>query len=89
MGGLEAVITGLMDEFNFKAKGLKREHFTAIVIFTSFLGTLINCTQGGGYTMYWFDNYSAGVSLLCSALFEAVAVSYFYGTVHAQARMTW
>lgn len=43
MGGLEAVITGLMDEFNFKT--LKREHFTAIVLCTSFLGTLINCTQ--------------------------------------------
>ena len=29
--------------------------------------------------MYWFDNYSAGVSLLCSALFEAIAISYVYG----------
>lgn len=25
------------------------------------------------------DTYSAGVSLLCSALFEAIAVSWFYG----------
>lgn len=29
--------------------------------------------------MYWFDNYSAGISLLCSALFEAIAVTYCYG----------
>lgn len=43
MGGLEAVITGLMDEFNLK--WLKREYFTAIVICTSFLGALVNCTQ--------------------------------------------
>lgn len=26
-----------------------------------------------------FDTYSAGISLLCSALFEAIAVSWFYG----------
>lgn len=62
MGGLEAVITGLMDEFTLN--NMKRETFTAIVLFTSFLGCLVNCTQGGGYSMYWFDNYSAGISLL-------------------------
>lgn len=49
MGGLEAVITGLMDEFKFK--NLKREHFTAIVLFTSFLGSLINCTQVSADTL--------------------------------------
>lgn len=75
MGGLEAVITGLMDEFNFK--NIKREYFTAIVISTSFFGSLINCTQGGGYAMFWFDNYSAGISLLCSALFEAIALRIY------------
>lgn len=26
-----------------------------------------------------FDTYAAGISLLCSALFEAIAVSWFYG----------
>ena len=75
MGGLEAVITGLMEEFNIRS--MKRETFTAIVLFTSFLGSLVNCTQGGGYTMYWFDNYSAGISLLCSALFEAIAIRIY------------
>lgn len=29
--------------------------------------------------MFWFDNYSAGISLLCSALFEAIAIAYCYG----------
>ena len=101
MGGLEAVITGLMDEFKIKSIG--RELFTAIVISTSFIGALVNCTQvwelfsinkkqkkkinqiscddwkGGGFTMVWFDTYSAGISLLCSAMFEALAVVYFYG----------
>ncbi|XP_022244815.1 sodium-dependent noradrenaline transporter-like [Limulus polyphemus] len=38
-----------------------------------------NCYRGGGYTMYWFDTYSAGISLLCSALLEAIGVAWFYG----------
>lgn len=29
--------------------------------------------------MVWFDTYAAGVSLLCSALFECIAVIYCYG----------
>jgi hypothetical protein len=29
-----------------------------------------------------FDTYSAGISLLCSALFEAIAVSWFYGKLY-------
>ena len=29
--------------------------------------------------MLWFDTYSAGVSLLCSAMFESIAIVYFYG----------
>ena len=44
MGGLEAVITGLMDEFKLHT-WVKREVFTALVIFGSFVGALVNCTQ--------------------------------------------
>lgn len=29
--------------------------------------------------MVWFDSYAAAVSLLCSALFEALALVYGYG----------
>ena len=47
MGGLEAVITGLMDEFNLHKK-IRRELFTGLVIFSSFLVALINCTQVSG-----------------------------------------
>lgn len=47
MGGLEAVIVGLMDEFQswFKKKRINREVFTSIVILLSFLISLINITQ--------------------------------------------
>lgn len=78
MGGLEAVITGLEDEFKF-ARRLSRGQLTALVIVSSFLPSLISCTQGGAYTLYWLDSYSAGVSLLFSALFETIGVVYCYG----------
>ncbi|KAI4467594.1 sodium/chloride dependent transporter [Holotrichia oblita] len=80
MGGLECVITGLMDEFSvfFKWKN-SREVFTLVVILMSFSVALINVTPGGIYMFHLFDTYSAGISLLCSALFEAIAVSWFYG----------
>lgn len=42
MGGFEAVITGLMDEFRIKK--IKREYFTIIVISASFCISLINLT---------------------------------------------
>nr|XP_027203129.1 sodium-dependent dopamine transporter-like [Dermatophagoides pteronyssinus] len=78
MGGIEAVITGLMDEFDLH-KRFKREYFTGLVISASFIGSLINCTQGGAFTMVWFDTYSAGISLIASAMFETLAVMYIYG----------
>jgi solute carrier family 6 noradrenalin transporter-like protein 2 len=39
MGGLECVITGVMDEFKefFHRKGISREIFTGVVVFSSFL----------------------------------------------------
>ena len=42
MGGLECVITGLMDEFKwlFTKYRIRREAFTAVIVFTSFLVAL-------------------------------------------------
>ncbi|XP_003738199.2 sodium-dependent noradrenaline transporter-like [Galendromus occidentalis] len=81
MGGLESVITGLMDEFKFRIGRWKipRELFTVFVLCASFSMSMINVTRGGGYMVTWFDTYAAGISLLCSALFEALAVSWVYG----------
>ncbi|KAG8202006.1 hypothetical protein JTE90_010377 [Oedothorax gibbosus] len=81
MGGLESVITGILDECSgfFTKWKINREVFTAVVLATSFCVSLVNVTRGGGYMMYWFDTYSAGISLLCAALFEAIGVAWIYG----------
>ncbi|XP_071524094.1 sodium-dependent dopamine transporter-like [Panulirus ornatus] len=81
MGGLECVITGMLDELRqtFGRKTIRREVFTAFVVASSFLVSITNFCQGGMYVFHWLDNYAAGISLLCSALFEAIAVSWFYG----------
>ncbi|KAK5648640.1 hypothetical protein RI129_003532 [Pyrocoelia pectoralis] len=81
MGGLECVITGVMDEFSgfFKEIRFSREAFTLGIILVSFSVALVNLTPGGIYMFHLFDTYAAGISLLTSALFEAIAVSWFYG----------
>ncbi|XP_076032383.1 sodium-dependent dopamine transporter-like [Oratosquilla oratoria] len=81
MGGLECVITGMLDEIRqtFGFKNVRREVFTALVVGSSFLVSIANFCQGGMYMFHWLDTYAAGISLLCSAMFEAVAVSWFYG----------
>nr|CAD7597644.1 unnamed protein product [Timema genevievae] len=78
MGGMECVITGLMDEFHsfFQGRRFAREIFTLGAATVSFSIALIN---GGIYMFHLFDTYSAGISLLCSALFESIAISWFYG----------
>lgn len=79
MGGLEAVITGLTDQFKCIQTYFSRKQFTFVVICCSFTLSLINCTQGGAFSMVWFDTYSAGISLLFSAMLEAIGVAWFYG----------
>ncbi|XP_059477468.1 sodium-dependent noradrenaline transporter-like isoform X2 [Neocloeon triangulifer] len=81
MGGMECVITGLMDEFKgfFHGRKYAREIFTLCAVSLSYCVALVNVTPGGIYMFHLFDTYAAGISLLCSALFECVAVSWFYG----------
>ncbi|GIY18163.1 transporter [Caerostris extrusa] len=116
MGGLESVITGILDECStyFTKVKMNREIFlrhghcscdiflriprqrykdlffkTQELEFIFFSQTFLFYTRqkpipfqfllGGGYMMYWFDTYSAGISLLCAALFEAIGVAWIYG----------
>ncbi|XP_055350607.1 sodium-dependent dopamine transporter-like [Paramacrobiotus metropolitanus] len=86
MGGMEAILTGMLDYFHnfFRRFRYGREGFTAFVCGLSFLIGLINCTPAGIYTFQWFDTFSAGVSLLFVAFFEAIAVAWFYGMTQLQ-----
>ncbi|XP_054851861.1 sodium-dependent serotonin transporter-like [Eublepharis macularius] len=77
-GGLEAVITAIMDEYpHLLAK--RREQFVLGLITVSFLGSLATLTNGGSYIVKLLEEFGAGCSILAVVLLEAVAVSWFYG----------
>lgn len=77
-GGSEAIITALSDEF--PKIGRNREVFVAILFSVYFVVGLASCTQGGFYYFQLLDRYAAGYSILIAVFFEAIAVSWIYGT---------
>lgn len=77
-GGSEAIITALSDEFPVIKRN--REIFVACLFSLYFVVGLASCTQGGFYFFQLLDKYAAGYSILIAVLFEAVAVSWIYGT---------
>ncbi|XP_076849395.1 sodium-dependent noradrenaline transporter [Brachyhypopomus gauderio] len=77
MGGMEAVITGLTDDFKILRKN--RKLFTFITAFGTFLVALLCITKGGMYVFQLLDTYAAGTSILFGVLVEAIGVSWFYG----------
>jgi len=81
MGGLECVITGIMDEYQgfFQRRRISREVFTGFVVFSSYAVAITCVTPGGFYIFNLLENYAAGLSLLVTVFFEAIAVSWFYG----------
>merc|ERR1719225_2592273 len=81
MGGLECVITGLMDEYKetFRRRGISREMFTGFVVVCSYVVAIMCVTPGGIYIFSLLENYAAGLSLLTTVCLEAVAVSWVYG----------
>jgi len=76
---MEAVMTGLLDEYP-KYLRKHKEIFLAILSVIMFLIGLTHVTQGGAYVLNLLDYQSGGLSLLFLGFFEAVAVSWFYGT---------
>uniref|UniRef100_A0A3Q3JGZ1 Transporter n=1 Tax=Monopterus albus TaxID=43700 RepID=A0A3Q3JGZ1_MONAL len=77
MGGMEAVITGLTDDFKILKRN--RKLFTFITAFGTFLVALLCITNGGIYVLTLLDKYAAGTSILFAVLIEAIGVSWFYG----------
>ncbi|CAG9815445.1 unnamed protein product [Phaedon cochleariae] len=77
-GGSEAIITALSDEF--PKIGRHREIFVACLFTIYFVVGLASCSQGGFYFFHLLDRYAAGYSMLFAVFFEAIAVSWIYGT---------
>uniref|UniRef100_A0A8D0GBE5 Transporter n=1 Tax=Sphenodon punctatus TaxID=8508 RepID=A0A8D0GBE5_SPHPU len=77
MGGMEAVITGLADDFQILKR--HRKLFTFGVSFGTFLLALFCITNGGIYVLTLLDTFAAGTSILFAVLMEAIGVSWFYG----------
>ncbi|XP_064210851.1 sodium-dependent dopamine transporter [Tribolium castaneum] len=77
-GGSEAIITALSDEF--PRIGRHREIFVACLFSLYFVVGLASCSQGGFYFFHLLDRYAAGYSMLFAVFFEAIAVSWIYGT---------
>uniref|UniRef100_A0A8D2E2W2 Transporter n=1 Tax=Sciurus vulgaris TaxID=55149 RepID=A0A8D2E2W2_SCIVU len=77
MGGMEAVITGLADDFQVLKRN--RKLFTFGVTVGTFLLALFCITKGGIYVLTLLDAFAAGTSILFAVLMEAIGVSWFYG----------
>ncbi|CAG9114764.1 hypothetical protein JYU34_007647 [Plutella xylostella] len=77
-GGSEAIITALSDEY--PPIGRHREIFVACLFTLYFFVGLASCTKGGFYFFQLLDRYAAGYSILVAVFFEAIAVSWIYGT---------
>ncbi|XP_049719613.1 sodium-dependent noradrenaline transporter isoform X4 [Elephas maximus indicus] len=77
MGGMEAVITGMADDFQILKR--HRKLFTFGVTSGTFLLALFCITKGGIYVLTLLDTFAAGTSILFAVLMEAIGVSWFYG----------
>ncbi|XP_027241719.2 sodium-dependent dopamine transporter isoform X1, partial [Cricetulus griseus] len=77
MGGMESVITGLVDEFQLLHR--HRELFTLGIVLATFLLSLFCVTNGGIYVFTLLDHFAAGTSILFGVLIETIGVAWFYG----------
>ncbi|KAK3758157.1 hypothetical protein RRG08_060814 [Elysia crispata] len=76
-GGLEAVITGILDEWTSLRR--HRELFVAGLMVWCFLGALVTTTYGGIYVVQLMDTYAAPISILLIVFLENIAVAWIYG----------
>ncbi|KAF7687699.1 hypothetical protein HF521_014927 [Silurus meridionalis] len=77
-GGLEAIITAVMDEYpDFLSH--RREVLVLGLVAICFLGSLSTLTKGGAYVVKLLEEYGVGSSIIAIVFLEATAVSWFYG----------
>ncbi|KAH9381482.1 hypothetical protein HPB48_021558 [Haemaphysalis longicornis] len=76
---VEALVTGLVDEFASTLRPYRRLFTLGVVVFQFLLGLPL-VTQGGMYIFQLMDFFSAsGVSLLTVVFFEIVGFAWIYG----------
>ncbi|XP_075679164.1 sodium-dependent serotonin transporter-like isoform X2 [Dermatophagoides pteronyssinus] len=78
-GGLEAMITGLCDNYPQLLRK-HREIFVAILIVFIYLCALPTTTFGGNYLITLLDTHGTALSVLFVVFIETMAISWFYGT---------
>ncbi|XP_056676906.1 sodium-dependent serotonin transporter-like [Monodelphis domestica] len=76
-GGLEAIITALVDEYP-QTLTKRRELLVLVLVVGCFLGSLATLTQGGAYVIKLLEEFGANCSVLAVVFLEAIAVSWFY-----------
>ncbi|CAH8497443.1 unnamed protein product [Schistosoma intercalatum] len=77
-GGLEAIITAVMD--SVPALSGRRELFVLAVVVYCFIGALASTTCGGYLVLTMLDRHGAPISILFIVFCECVALCWFYGT---------
>ncbi|KAI1292294.1 Sodium-dependent serotonin transporter [Halotydeus destructor] len=77
-GGLEAMITGLCDEYP-RVLRKHREIFVAVLVIIIWLCALPTTTYGGNYVVNLLDSYGTSMSVLFIVFVESVAVCWLYG----------
>ncbi|KAH9529870.1 hypothetical protein DERF_003728 [Dermatophagoides farinae] len=78
-GGLEAMITGLCDNYPNLLRR-HREIFVAILIVFIYFCALPTTTFGGNYLITLLDTHGTALSVLFVVFIETMAICWFYGT---------
>nr|CAH0109405.1 unnamed protein product [Daphnia galeata] len=78
-GGLEAMITGLCDEYPILL-GRRRELFVGLLLVFIYLCALPTTTYGGMYLVDLLNVYGPGIAILFLVFVEAMGVCWCYGT---------
>uniref|UniRef100_T1J2K8 Transporter n=1 Tax=Strigamia maritima TaxID=126957 RepID=T1J2K8_STRMM len=78
-GGLEALITGMCDEYPLTL-GKHREIFVGALVVFIYICALPTTTYGGNYVLQLLDAYGPSMSILFVVFVEAVTVCWLYGT---------